>query len=138
MFSNELSDKHFRQFSRLVGENCGINLQACKKELVHARLCKRLRATGCGDFNAYIKFLKEDVEGKELLHFLDAISSHETPFFRDPTQFEFLKTVVFPALQAGGPKRFAVLERRMLQRGRAVFPGDMLQEHFSRHRILGY
>jgi len=104
-FSNELSDRNFKQFSRLVAENCGINLHAGKKELVRARLSKRLRATGCRDFNTYIQFLKGDADGKELLLLLDAISTNETSFFREPKHFEFLKTDVFPALKALSPKR---------------------------------
>ena len=41
-----LSDQLFEKFSRLVYQECGINLHSGKKELLQARLNKRLRATG--------------------------------------------------------------------------------------------
>lgn len=131
LISNELSDKNFRQFSRLVGENCGINLHAGKKELVRARLSKRLRATGCRDFNAYIQFLKDDVDGKELLHFLDAISTNETSFFREPKHFEFIKTNVFPALQAGGPQPLRFWSAGCSSGEEPYSLAMWLQEHFE-------
>ena len=43
-----LSDKDFRRISRLVYDHCGINLHDGKKELVRARLAKRLRALKIG------------------------------------------------------------------------------------------
>jgi chemotaxis protein methyltransferase CheR len=95
MISTELSDRNFRRFSQLVYENCGINLHDGKKELVRARLGKRLRATGCKNFNTYFKLLNEDAKGWELVHMLDAISTNQTFFFREEKHFEFLKEKVF-------------------------------------------
>ncbi|MEE8553133.1 MAG: protein-glutamate O-methyltransferase CheR [Desulfobacterales bacterium] len=105
MISTELSDSNFRRFSQLVYENCGINLHDGKKELVRARLGKRLRATGCKNFNTYFKLLNEDAKGWELVHMLDAISTNQTFFFREEKHFEFLKEKVFPSYKALLPKR---------------------------------
>ena len=97
MISSELSDRNFRRFSNLVYENCGINLHDGKKELVRARLGKRLRKTGCKDFNAYFELLNEDADKWELVHMLDAISTNQTFYFREEKHFEFLKETVFPS-----------------------------------------
>jgi chemotaxis protein methyltransferase CheR len=105
MISTELSDSNFRRFSQLVYENCGINLHDGKKELVRARLGKRLRATGCKNFNTYFKLLNEDAKGWELVHMLDAISTNQTFFFREEKHFEFLKEKVFSSYKALLPKR---------------------------------
>ena len=42
----ELKNSDFEKISRLVYEQCGIYLHEGKKELVKARLSKRLRAGG--------------------------------------------------------------------------------------------
>jgi len=42
----ELKNSDFEKISRLVYEQCGIYLHEGKKELVKARLSKRLRAEG--------------------------------------------------------------------------------------------
>jgi len=100
LISCELSDRNFKRFSQMVFQNCGINLHNGKKELVRSRLGKRLRATGCRNFNTYFNLLNEDASGRELLHFLDAISTNETSFFREEKHFELLKEKVFPRLKA--------------------------------------
>jgi len=101
MFSIELSERDFRRFSALVYEKCGINLHQGKKELVRARLGKRLRETGFRDFNAYYKFVTQKDSGDELVRMLDAISTNLTSFFREEKHFDFLKEVVFPTYVAG-------------------------------------
>lgn len=105
MISTELSDRNFSRFSQLVYENCGINLHDGKKELVRARLGKRLRKTGCKDFNAYYKLLHEDTAGWEMLHMLDAISTNQTYFLREENHFEFLKNKLFPSYKASDLRR---------------------------------
>jgi chemotaxis protein methyltransferase CheR len=105
MTYRELSDQNFRRISALVYEKCGINLHDGKKELVRARLGKRLRKTGFKDFNAYFKHLNEDTDGWEMVHMLDAISTNQTFFFREEKHFEFLKEKVFPTYQASDPKK---------------------------------
>ena len=101
MLSTELSDRDFRRLSNLVYEKCGINLHQGKKELVRARLSKRLRETGFRDFNAYYKFVTQEDSGHELVKMLDAISTNLTRFFREEKHFDFLKQVVFPTYVGG-------------------------------------
>ncbi|MCK4389078.1 MAG: protein-glutamate O-methyltransferase CheR [Desulfobacterales bacterium] len=101
----ELSDRDFGRFSALVYEKCGINLQDGKKELVRARLGKRLREGGFEDFRAYYKFLTEDENGDELVRMLDAISTNLTSFFREEKHFDFLKETVFPSYLETGLQR---------------------------------
>jgi len=101
MVSTELSDRDFNRFSALVYEKCGINLHEGKKELVRARLGKRLRETGFKDFNAYYRFVTKEDVGDELVYMLDAISTNLTSFFREEKHFDFLKQVVFPSYVAG-------------------------------------
>ena len=97
MIYSELSDSDFRRFSSLVYEKCGIELHEGKKELVRARLSKRLRAGGFKNFKTYYKFITEDHSGNELVRMLDAISTNLTSFFREEKHFDFLKKTVFPS-----------------------------------------
>lgn len=99
MYFVELSDRDFTRFSKLVHENCGINLHEGKKELVRARLGKRLRETGSRDFKAYWKFLTEDESGEELVRMLDAVSTNTTSFFREEKHFHFLKETALPSYE---------------------------------------
>lgn len=97
MIAAKLSERDFWRFSTLVYEKCGINLHDGKKELVRARLNKRLREGSFKDFKAYYRFLTEKDSGDELVRMLDAISTNLTSFFRENKHFDFLNEKVFPS-----------------------------------------
>jgi chemotaxis protein methyltransferase CheR len=94
-----LSNKEFELFRRLIYKSSGIALSPSKKELVKARLSKRLTKTGIDSFEQYYKFVtKHDKSGEELVHLLDSISTNKTDFFREGKHFDFLNTKLLPAL----------------------------------------
>lgn len=96
MTYSDLSENEFLLFRKLVYDKCGINLHDGKKELVRARLGKRLREHKITKFKEYYQFLMEDESGEELILMLDAISTNLTSFFREPKHFEFLSNQVIP------------------------------------------
>src|SRR5262245_52642412 len=91
-----ISDREFSQYRKLIYNTAGIYLAPAKKALLEARLGRRLRELGMESFSAYYKYVIEDSSGEELVHLLDRVSTNETHFFREPRQFEFLETQVFP------------------------------------------
>jgi chemotaxis protein methyltransferase CheR len=93
-----LSDKEFAQVSDLVYKYCGINLHEGKKELVRARLAKRLRALKIGSFTEYLKFAVEDTTEAEFTNLVDCISTNLTSFFRENQHFMFLQKTLLPAI----------------------------------------
>ena len=105
----QLSEAQFDKLASLVYSLCGIHLGEGKRELLRARLAKRLRATGCRDVKQYIQRLEGDHSGQELVCFLDVITTNKTDFFREPKHFEFLVEEVLPKLDklcaAGEPLR---------------------------------
>ena len=48
-----ISNEEFELFRSLIYDTCGINLKLSKKELVKARLSKRLVKVGINSFNDY-------------------------------------------------------------------------------------
>jgi chemotaxis protein methyltransferase CheR len=97
----DLTDDNFIKFKDLIYNKCGICLHDGKKELVRARLNKRLRQTGIKTFTDYYKYLTQEDNGNELVVMLDAISTNKTSFFREIKHFDFLKENVFPSYAAG-------------------------------------
>lgn len=93
-----LSERLFQDFSRLVYQQCGINLHDGKKALLQARLNKRLRATGFSSYEEYYDYLCSNSHPDELVHFLDCISTNLTYFFREPQHFEHLERVLIPEM----------------------------------------
>jgi chemotaxis protein methyltransferase CheR len=93
-----LTEAQFMQISRLVYKHCGINLHDGKKELVRARLAKRLRQGNFNSFRTYIQHVLSDESGQEFSMLIDSLSTNLTSFFRENQHFEFLKNTFLPAL----------------------------------------
>ena len=93
-----LTDPQFEDISTLVKSICGINLHDGKKELVKARLAKRIRLLGLRDFDEYISYVRADASSAELTAMLDHLSTNLTSFFREMAHFDHLRSVVIPEL----------------------------------------
>ena len=96
----ELSDNDFYRFCQLVHQHAGIHLTSQKKELVRARLMKILRQRGLNSFREYYDQVLNDGSGAELTYFLDALSTNQTAFWREPKHFQFLAEEILPAWPA--------------------------------------
>ena len=90
LFLKPLNNKEFQYLSDLIYYYCGINLHEGKKELVRARLCKRLRDLGLESFRDYCHYVETTGHAKELIVLIDTLSTNYTCFFRENKHFEFL------------------------------------------------
>jgi len=94
----ELSEDEFSEISDIVYKHCGINLHSGKKELVRARLAKRLRCNNFRSFSDYMQYVLNDETGKEFSVLIDSLSTNLTSFFRESQHFEFLEKNFLPGL----------------------------------------
>jgi chemotaxis protein methyltransferase CheR len=93
MFSAELKDIDYERISRLVYEQCGINLHEGKRELVRARLGKRLREGKFKSFGDYYHYVTTDEGTDELICMIDSISTNLTYFFREESHYHTLQKI---------------------------------------------
>jgi len=98
--SPALSDRDLQRVVKLVYERAGINLHDGKRELITARLQKRLRTLHIESFGAYLDLLTQDKTGGEMTLFLDALATNHTSFFREPQHFDLLRSRIAPELAA--------------------------------------
>ncbi|MFW6201504.1 MAG: CheR family methyltransferase [Gemmatimonadota bacterium] len=94
-----VTDAEFALFQRLIHEEAGILLAPHKKALLANRLARRLRELGLRTLSAYYRRIKTDGEA-ERQRLLDAITTNETQFFREPHQLAFLERRVVPEWRA--------------------------------------
>ena len=80
--------RDFEAVRRLIHLRAGINLSEGKANLVYSRLARRLRALGLKEFSAYLRYL--DANEDELEHFINALTTNHTSFFREPHHFKTL------------------------------------------------
>ena len=83
----QLTDKEFKQYCDLVYGECGIHLTGEKRQLLNARLSKRLRKLGV-EADEYLRIIaKNPIERSR---FVDAISTNHTYFFRESRSFRHI------------------------------------------------
>jgi chemotaxis protein methyltransferase CheR len=95
-----MRDSEFDFIRHLVYERSRINLSPDKRQLVSARLGKRLRATNLSNIGEYCRLLQSPGADEELANLIDAISTNHTFFFRENAHFDFLRTTVVPEMLA--------------------------------------
>lgn len=80
----------FERVRRLIYAKAGISLSPSKQDMVYSRLSRRLRATGKKSFAEYLDFLEQTRETTEWEHFINALTTNLTSFFREPHHFPIL------------------------------------------------
>ncbi|ANJ66339.1 SAM-dependent methyltransferase [Halothiobacillus diazotrophicus] len=98
-----LSDKEFHQFQALIYRIAGITLSDAKKSLVSGRLMKHVVHRELDSFGAYFQLLMQDKS--ELQVAVDALTTNETFFFREPKHLEFLRDSILPNVVSTRPFR---------------------------------
>ena len=94
---------HFRHISERVYRFSGIRLPEAKREMVYARLARRLRTLGIASFDAYIRYL--ELEPAEWEHCTNALTTNVTSFFREEHHFRTLALHARARAQRGEPYR---------------------------------
>ena len=106
MVASELRDIDFDKIRHLVYEKCGINLHEGKKELVNARLAKRLRERDFRSFSQYYRYVITEEGTEELVQMIDSISTNLTYFFREESHFIRLRNIL-PVMMDNAKERGA-------------------------------
>lgn len=96
-----LNDQEFNQFSALIYRIAGISMSPAKKPLIASRLAKRLTHHQLDSYGAYFSLITSAQGKEELQQAVDALSTHETHFFREPKHFDFLRQQLIPGRRAG-------------------------------------
>ena len=89
--------RDFNDIRELVNHNTGIVLSDAKQDMVYSRLAKRLRKLGLKDFKDYCALIKSE-NSDEITHFVNAVTTNLTSFFRENHHFEYLKETLIPEL----------------------------------------
>lgn len=95
------TDSDFSFIARLARQNSGIDLSDKKRDMVYARLSKRVRALGLVSFQDYCAVLAADPHGPETTAALNAITTNLTRFFREPHHFDHFARQALPDILHG-------------------------------------
>lgn len=101
------SEKDFKYIRDLISDHTGIVLAEHKVDMVYGRLSRRLRELNLESFDTYLSTLESDEQ--ELIHFVNALTTNLTSFFREKHHFDFLASKLLPQIMKNkGSKRLRI------------------------------
>ena len=86
----------FKKFQKLIYGETGIWLGSAKTALLCGRLFRRLRALDLDSLESYYECVAGPDQHEERVRMIDAITTNETRFFREPRQFQFVEQNLLP------------------------------------------
>jgi Methylase of chemotaxis methyl-accepting proteins len=82
------SRRDFERVKSLLFKQAGINLSDAKDAMVYSRLARRLRLLDMKSFKEYLAYVGSCKD--EMEHFINALTTNLTAFFREPHHFDAL------------------------------------------------
>ena len=94
--SLEISDDALNEISMVLEERRNFSISMYKDKCMKRRIAIRMRSCRCHDASEYCSLLQQSEQ--ELDHLKKALTIHVSQFFRNPSMFEKLQTVILPHL----------------------------------------
>jgi len=104
------TDHDFKAVRDILYATAGISLDDGKRDLVYGRLARRLRACRFDGFSEYLKLLGSPRGEQEMVHFINALTTNLTGFFREPHHFDYLASHVLSEVadRQRGDRRYRI------------------------------
>lgn len=90
---------NYRYLQDFVQRNSGIVLDQTKQYLVESRLSPVARAHGLGSINDLCNLLRATRDPQMERTVVEAMTTNETYFFRDPAQYDAIRTALLPEIR---------------------------------------
>ena len=95
----EISPESFKKFAQFITSKLGIKMPDTKVTMLQSRLQRRLRELRIPTLDEYQTFLFNSPDAQEeMIHFINAVTTNKTDFFREPYHFEYLTQTALPTL----------------------------------------
>jgi len=94
----KIDSENYKFLQEYVYRESGIVLDGDKLYLFEARLTPIMRQRQLSSLNDLCALLQADGDAPLKRQVVEAMATHETSFFRDPAQYDALRTVVLPEL----------------------------------------
>ncbi len=108
-----MDSREFKLFRGLIEQQTGISLREGKQVMLGSRLSKRLQHHNLQTFSDYYRLLeKEGGTSREMVEFINCVTTNKTSFYRESHHFDFLRDTLVPEMQRaarqGAPRKIRV------------------------------
>ncbi len=99
----QISHRSFDQLAEFITREFGIKMPESKISMIQSRLLRRVRDLRLPSIDKYCEHLFSSSEGAaERVHFINAVTTNKTDFFREPQHFKYLTETALPKLARSG------------------------------------
>ncbi|MBY0416300.1 MAG: protein-glutamate O-methyltransferase CheR [Bdellovibrionales bacterium] len=99
----DMDQKTLLKVIERVHFHTGITINQQKKTMLQSRLKKRMKKIGLESYDEYMMLLNSDKS--EIEHFINAVTTNETSFFRTPRIWDYFQKSFLPEWFAENPKK---------------------------------
>lgn len=103
-----LQDSTFKELRDFIYEKTGIFIPESKRYFIENRLIRRIKERNLTGFEEYLYFVKYNTNGDEVTKLIDAVTTNETSFFREPHHFNTLCDFIVPELKQKGASKIKI------------------------------
>jgi chemotaxis protein methyltransferase CheR len=106
-----LSERNFRKLISYIYDYCGIRITPKKQTMIDGRLRRRMRVLDIDNINDYCSFLfdcSSAAAEAEIVHFINAVTTNKTDFFREPAHFAYMQKHLLAEFQRDGRRQIKV------------------------------
>jgi chemotaxis protein methyltransferase CheR len=101
-----LTSAGFTRLARYITTELGIKMPDSKISMIQSRLMRRVRELGLQSVEEYGNYLFSARHEDERDHFINAITTNKTDFFREQEHFSYLTATALPLLAAIGETNY--------------------------------
>jgi chemotaxis protein methyltransferase CheR len=112
-----VSPATFQKFQKLIYAETGIWLGGSRSALLCGRLFRRLRELELSSLEDYFQCVSRPDQQEERARMIDAITTNETRFFREPRQFGFMVQKLVPRWRMEAERHIRPRRLRMWSAG---------------------
>ena len=94
---SELSPASFTRLAEHITKELGIKMPESKTMMIQSRLLRRVNSLELASVDHYVEYLFAPQNQAEREHFINAITTNKTDFFREPEHFTYLSETILPA-----------------------------------------
>lgn len=98
MLNGSLYDDTFKDLRDYIYDHSGIYINDNKKYLIENRLSRIIQEYRLTSYEDYLHRIKNRGNGVDLNRLMDAVTTNETYFFREPQQFEMIVKQLVPEI----------------------------------------
>jgi chemotaxis protein methyltransferase CheR len=96
----KMSRDSFDRFAEFITRELGIKIEPSKVSMIQSRLARRVRELGLESIDEYCEhFFGAESDELERVHFVNAVTTNKTDFFRENEHFTHLVKKVLPTIE---------------------------------------